>query len=849
MRRRLDLLINLALACALGGLLWLSWEAHCAYRDTSVSRREVLQVRSSLFQTVDLLAQLGQVVSLGRGYVITGEPSLLEGLEPSLQRLSDLTETLGTQLLTAEERAAHEVLRGLIARRIELLRTSVSLRQEKGFADAEAYLKAGPALEIDDEIRLMIGGIRQREAQALDLRLSEAENNVSRLFLLMAVALVVSFALVAMVFTLLRREINSRRRAASALEREAQRFRNLYNHAPCGYISLDAAGVITSANHTLLRQLGRSREAVERRLKLEQVLSTPSRDQAAALLAQAEAEQRAVEGPAELVTADGTHVAVNLIVAAAIGASAPDERWFVTIVDATERRRADDVVRKARYFAETIVDTVETPLLTLRGDLTVQSANRSFYETFDTSAGETIDRALGVIAEGRFSEAALRAKLQDVNATRTPLYGHRLTFDHTGRRLVYELSARALQTFGGEPGSGDPGLLLLMVRDVTAREAYTAALLESQLMFRRLFENSPDAMILADQERRIVRANTRAQELFGWDEHTLSHATIEHLLPHRFRARHAAHMAAYFQNPRARPMGAGLELLGLRGDGTEFPVDIMLSPLDTDQGLQVLAVVRDISERVQADRRIQELNRDLRRRATDLEFANQELEAFSYSVSHDLRAPLRHITGFAEMLRSHAREGLDAKGRRYLDTIGDSAKRMGALIEDLLLFSRVSRTQISLQKVPLQQVVEEVRRSLEKECQDRTIVWEISPLPEVSADLATLRQVIYNLLANAVKYTRKRTEAKIEVGSATETPGEFIFYIRDNGAGFDMRYADKLFGVFQRLHGATEFEGTGVGLAIVRRVIQRHGGRTWAEGAVDQGATFFFSLPKDPKPE
>lgn len=225
--------------------------------------------------------------------------------------------------------------------------------------------------------------------------------------------------------------------------------------------------------------------------------------------------------------------------------------------------------------------------------------------------------------------------------------------------------------------------------------------------------------------------------------------------------------------------------------------------------------------------------------------ANKELEAFSYSVSHDLRAPLRHISGFVQLLQAQAQGQLADSGRHYLEIIAGASKKMGELIDDLLSFSRTGRAQMRLETVPLGLLVEECRRELEPEQRGRTIEWEVGPLPAVQADRALLRQVLANLLGNAIKYTRNRPVARIEV-SARQEQGEIVVCIRDNGAGFDMQYANKLFGVFQRLHSETEFEGTGIGLANVRRIVVRHGGRTWAEGQVDQGAAFYFTLPVSP---
>ena len=258
--------------------------------------------------------------------------------------------------------------------------------------------------------------------------------------------------------------------------------------------------------------------------------------------------------------------------------------------------------------------------------------------------------------------------------------------------------------------------------------------------------------------------------------------------------------------------------------------------------LFIVVVACVIVKRELVARRLAET--EIKLRSSQLEAANKELEAFSYSVSHDLRAPLRHIDGFAEMLQKHAVAALDEKGRRYLETISEAAKRMGRLIDDLLDFSRTGRAEMRKARVSMEGLVKEVLNDLRSDLQGRKITWKNGHLPEAHGDPAMLRQVLVNLIGNAVKYTLRCEDASIEIGCASSPQEETVFFIRDNGAGFDMRYAHKLFGIFQRLHGTTEFEGTGIGLANVRRIILRHGGRVWAEGAVGQGATFYFALPK-----
>ena len=258
----------------------------------------------------------------------------------------------------------------------------------------------------------------------------------------------------------------------------------------------------------------------------------------------------------------------------------------------------------------------------------------------------------------------------------------------------------------------------------------------------------------------------------------------------------------------------------------------------------ILVTVSDITARKQSEAQNLELNRQLEGKIAQISESNRELEAFSYSVSHDLRAPLRHIAGFAEKLRGHLGDGADERTRHYADVVVDSSRRMSSLIEDLLAYSRLGRHAMRLQGVDMQAMVNEVRIALTSGNEERRIVWRIAQLPVVIADENMIRLVWQNLIDNAMKYTASRESALIEIGSNEPTPLEWTFFVRDNGVGFDPAYADKLFGVFQRLHKASEFAGTGIGLASVRRIVGRHGGRTWAESELDQGATFYFSLPR-----
>jgi light-regulated signal transduction histidine kinase (bacteriophytochrome) len=252
----------------------------------------------------------------------------------------------------------------------------------------------------------------------------------------------------------------------------------------------------------------------------------------------------------------------------------------------------------------------------------------------------------------------------------------------------------------------------------------------------------------------------------------------------------------------------------------------------------------EVEEKSRLLREIRALNEKLEQHADALESSNKELEAFAYSISHDLRAPLRHVAGFAELLRKSAGSSLNEKNARYVNMIVDAANRMGSLIDDLLAFSRISRTEAHNTPVSLDQLVQEAVAEVRQDAGGRNIVFRIDPLPAWYGDRVMLRQALVNLIANAVKFTRTRPQAEIEIGCTEQKNDQVVLFVRDNGVGFDMKYSNKLFGVFQRLHSQEEFEGTGIGLATVQRVIHRHGGQVWAEGKVDGGATFHFSLSK-----
>ena len=510
-----------------------------------------------------------------------------------------------------------------------------------------------------------------------------------------------------------------------------------------------------------------------------------------------------------------------------------------------------------------------------------------------------------------------------------------------------------------------------------------------------ILESVPDAIVIVNSNGRIIFVNSQAEKVFGYNRDELTGKPVEILVPERLRGLHVGHRSDYYSRPAPRPMGLCVDIACLRKDGSEFPADISLSPLDTDEGFLVISDIRDITERKEAEEEIKRLNEDLERRiaertaelkaanmnleqeiverkllkeerdlffvlsldlqciagfdgyfkqlnpgwekalgwkteellakpyiefvhpedrsptsteaqrlsfgkevmtfenrylckdgsykwlqwnafpsverqviyatarditerkemeeeikklnkdlecrAMQLEVANKELEAFSYSVSHDLRAPLRSMDGFSQALLEEYTGKLDDQGKDYLGRIRAASQRMAQLIDDMLNLSRVTRSEMHRERVDMGAVAQSIAAELRRAQPERKAEFVVSPGLYADGDAHLLRIALENLLRNAWKFSGKKPEARIEFG-VKEYEGRPAFFVRDNGAGFDMTYAGKLFGVFQRLHGMKEFPGTGIGLSIVMRIIHRHGGRIWAEGEVEKGATFYFTL-------
>ena len=620
------------------------------------------------------------------------------------------------------------------------------------------------------------------------------------------------------------------------LRASEERYRRLIDTAYEGIWTTNAEGRIDYVNQRIAQMLGYSMEEMLDRSVFEFM------DEVARREAQQKFERRQ-QGITEQYDLrfrrkDGSDLWTIVSTNPIFSETGEFQGAIAMITDVSDRVTAKEELRKSEEQFRLAVENFPDLFVIYDANRRLQYVNSRGIEVMGKSLEELLGRRDEEIWANEVTDGYLPLLLRAVETRTLQVQECQITLPDTGKLTMVVKYVPLLDE------KGEISSILGITYDMTERLRAEEALKKSEARFRSVVECNMIGIGFWEGNGYITDVNDALLKMVGY--------TRDELLSHNTRWQELTPPEYYpldeqaFAQTQATGFCTPYEKEYICKDGSRLPIVLGGGHFEGSKDKGAFFVL-DISDRKLAEAELQRFNENLEQRVEErtaqLEAANKELESFSYSVSHDLQAPLRHISGFVELLQKQTAGTLDDTSVRYLNTITRTAKHAATLIDNLLAFSRMGRTEMRYTTFNMTQLVKEVKRDLEQETNGRAIAWQIEELPQVQGDPAMLRLVLSNLIENALKYSQTRAIAKIEIGSLDQD-GEIVFFVRDNGVGFDMRYVHKLFGVFQRLHSDAQFKGTGIGLANVRRIIHRHRGRTWAEGEVEGGATFYFSLPK-----
>ncbi|MTI89333.1 MAG: PAS domain S-box protein [Balneolaceae bacterium] len=511
------------------------------------------------------------------------------------------------------------------------------------------------------------------------------------------------------------------------------------------------------------------------------------------------------------------------------------EHFFIGIIrDVSERKKAEGRFRD-------LMESAPDAMIIINESDTIELVNKQTEVLFGYRREELIGTRVEKLIPDPFMHSYQEHPTHNTKNSNARGMGIGMELNgkkKNGKEFPVEISLSPLET--------DKGVLIsAAIRDVTERK-------KAEERFRNLMESAPDAMVIINESGTIELVNKQTEALFEYQREELIGTQVEELIPDSFMHSYQEHRTHYTKNPNVRGMGIGMELNGKKKNGKEFPVEISLSPLETDKGVLVSVAIRDVTKRKEDENLIKEYNQKLKSKnetlkdqKVKLEKANEDLEAFSYSVAHDLRAPLRAISGYCNLLGEEYSETLDKEGKKMFDRVIKNTTKMGTLIDDILIYSRIKRQSFTLTTLNMKKIFSDVFDELlhsEHPDEDRKITFKVDKTLEmVRGDRTLIVQAVTNILGNALKYTSNEEHAIIGVSGILTEHG-YTYRIKDNGVGFDARFKDKVFEVFQRLHKESEFEGTGIGLAIVKDIINRHNGKIWVESELGEGSTVYFTI-------
>ena len=819
--------VHLALGAAVVALLVVGAISYRTLVASTESARWSRHTHDVLEKLQNLLSAIQSIESSYRGFALTGKESYLESFRASIGRAEQAEST--TRRLTVdnpEQQILISTLERLAAQKIQFSEKVVSLRQTAGLAAAADAVRSGTDEQTMDELQDVVGRMHDEELRSLMLRDAEGKRRYGQTKTVLILGTFLGLLIAAAAGWSVQSDSVKRGLAEEALRDQEEKYRLLLDGVQdYAIFTLDPHGRVASWNAGAERIKGyRAEEIIGQNFSRFYLQNDIDQGKP-----EAELQIAAASGRSEIehwrVRKDGSRFWASVVITAARDSFGRLLGFSEISRDISERKETE---AKYRGLLEAAPDAMV--VVNQRGEIVLLNvqAEKQFGYRRDELVGQMVKN---IIPEG-FAERLIADALRSVEDALAQQMGTGIELTarrKNGTQFPIEIMLSPLK-------NANETLVTAAIRNISVRKAAEKHLVQMESRYRGLLEAAPDAMVVVNHDGEIVLLNVQAEKQFGYHRDELVGQKVKNIIPDGFEERLIADGTRTAAEALAQQIGTGIELSGRRKDQSEFPIEIMLSPLENPEGMLVTAAIRDINERKKSEERLAKTMGELKR-------SNDELQQFASFASHDLQEPLRMVASYTQLLAKRYRGRLDSDADEFIAYAVDGCNRMQGLIQDLLAYSRAGTNRKTLREISSENALKAALTNLQATMAESGAVVTHDSLPVITTDDTQLAQVFQNLVGNAIKY--RSAELPLVHVSATKNGGkEWVFSVRDNGLGIESQYFERIFILFQRLHGQKEFEGSGIGLAICKKILERQSGRIWVESQIGKGSTFYFTLPE-----